>query len=246
VPGKLTTERARLLLGIPDEGIHRLVLARLKVEPHLSTTDLRFALDILGCGPDMGRYPWLKPRGLSGMRGLLAHASLSQLAHDYDEALRRAEANAQIVKKPPVTASPSPETPERTEPPAVTTSIPGVSSAHVTDEHTTSPEASSQVFGIVSPKFGGTSSRSSTPASSPPSVSPAPLVDARYQFAHTLTLQLIHAWNDFAEQGGDWTRPYVRHDLLQLRTILEHYLRRANTLLPEEEKHPDVQRKETE
>jgi hypothetical protein len=60
------------------------VLARLKVELSLSTTDLRFALDILGCGPDMGRYPWLKPRGLPGMRSLLAHASLSQLAHDYD------------------------------------------------------------------------------------------------------------------------------------------------------------------
>ena len=61
VPGKLTAERARLLLGIPDDGILRLVLARLKAEPNLRTTDLRFALDILGCGPDMGRYSWLKP-----------------------------------------------------------------------------------------------------------------------------------------------------------------------------------------
>jgi hypothetical protein len=243
VPGKLTTERARLLLSIPDEGILRLVLARLKVEPHLSTTDLRFALDILGCGPDMGRYPWLKPRGLPGMRSLLAHASLSQLAHDYDEALRRAEANAQIVKKPPIAPSPSPE---RTEPLSAPTSAPGASSPHTTEQHTTSPAASSQVFGIVSPKFGGTGSRSATPASSPPSVTPSPLVDTRYEFVHALTLQLIRAWNDFEVQGGDWTRPNVRQDLLQLRTVLDAYLRRANALLPEEEKHPDVPRKETE
>jgi hypothetical protein len=245
VPGKLTAERARLLLGIPDEGILRLVLARLKAEPHLSTTDLRFALDILGCGPDMGRYSWLKPRGLPGMRSLLAHASLSQLAHDYDEALRRAEAASQIVKKPPV-AFPSSETPGRTEPPNLHPRIPGESSAHASDEHMASPAASSQVFGIVSPKFGGTGSRSVTSAGSPPSVTPAPLVDSRYQFAHTLTLQLIRTWHDFELKGGDWSLSYIRQDLLQLRTILEGYLRRANTLLPEEEKRPSMPRKETE
>jgi hypothetical protein len=243
VPGKLTTERARLLLSIPDEGILRLVLARLKAEPYLPTTDLRFALDILGCGPDMGRYSWLKPRGLPGMRSLLAHASLSQLAHDYDEALRQAEANAQIVKKPSVAASPPSE---RTESPSTPVSTSATSSSHTTDEHTSSPAASSQVFGIVSPKFGGTGSRSTTPADSPPSVTPAPLVDSRYLFVHTLTLQLIRAWNDFELKGGDWSLPYVRQDLLQLRTILEAYLRRANTLLPEDEKHPGVPRKDTE
>jgi hypothetical protein len=246
VPGKLTAERARLLLAIPDEGILRLVLARLKAEPHLATTDLRFALDILGCGPDMARYPWLKPRGLAGMRSLLAHASLSQLAHDYDEALRRAEAHTQIVKKPPVTASPSPESPQTQEPPSAPASAPAAASAHTPEDHTSSPAASSQVFGIVSPKFGGTGSRSTTPIGSPPPVTPTPLVDSRYLFVHTLTLQLIRAWNDFELKGGDWSLAYVRQDLLQLRTVLEAYLRRANTLQPEEEKHTDVLRKETE
>jgi hypothetical protein len=173
------------------------------------------------------------------MRSLLAHASLSQLAHDYDETLRRAEANAQIVKKPPVTASPSPL---GTEPPTVPTGTPSLSSTLAREEHTTSPAASSQVFGIVSPKFGGTGSRSTTPPSAPPFITPAPLVDTQYQSVHTLTLQLIRAWSDFELKGGDWTRPYVRHDLLQLRTVLEGYLRRAT----EEEKHPGVPRKETE
>jgi hypothetical protein len=147
------------------------------------------------------------------------------------------------VKKPPVVGSPLPE---RTEPPSTPISIPGASSTHTPDEHTASPAASSQVFGIVSPKFGGTGSRSATPAGSPPSVTPAPLVDSRYQFVHTLTLQLIRAWNDFEVQGGDWTRPYVRHDLLQLSTILDGYVRRANTLLPQDEKRPDAPKKEPE
>ena len=242
VPGKLTAERARLLLGIPDDGILRLVLARLKAEPNLRTTDLRFALDIVGCGPDMGRYSWLKPRGLSGMRSLLAHASLSQLAHDYDEALRQAEAGSQIVKKPPLAAVPSPSSTPSSTPP----STPGDTSSQSTEQQTSRPADNSQVFGIVSPKFGGTGSRSITPPSSPASVTPATLSDGRYLQAHTLTLQLIRAWNDYEVQGGDWTRPNVRADLLQLRTILEAYVRRANALLPEEEKHPDRPRKETE
>ena len=243
VPGKLTAERARLLLGIPDDSILRLVLARLKAEPHLPTTDLRFALDILGCGPDLGRYPWLKPRALSGMRSLLAHASLSQLARDYDDALRRAEANAQIVKKPPLAASPAPTlSTESTKPPITSGSMP----YPAMEEHASQPADHSQVFGIVSPKFGGTGSHSTATGGSPPIATPAPLIDQRYLQVHTLTLQLIRSWQTFEEQGGDWTRPHVRADLLQLRTIVEAYLRRANTLQSEEETRPDVRRKETE
>lgn len=242
VPGKLTAERARLLLGIPDDGILRLVLARLKAEPHLPTTDLRFALDILGCGPDMGRYPWLKPRGLQGMRSLLAHTSLSQLARDCDEALRQAEAGAQIVKKPPLAAVPSPSSTPSSTPP----STPGDTLSQASEQTTSRPADNSQVFGIVSPKFGGTGSRSTSPTHPPDSVTPATLSDGRYEHVHMLTLQLIRAWNDYEVQGGDWTRQNVRADLLQLRTIFEAYVRRANALLPEEENHPDRRRKETE
>ena len=107
LPGKPSAERARLLLGIPDDGILRLVLARLKAEPQLTTTDLRFALDILGCGPDVERHSWLKSRGLPDMRSMLAHATLSQLARDYNDALARAEAASRVVKKPALTPLPS-------------------------------------------------------------------------------------------------------------------------------------------
>jgi hypothetical protein len=96
-PGKPAAERARLLLAIPDDGILRLALARLKTEPKLSTTDLRFALDMLGCGPDVGRHRWLKSRSLPEMRSLLAHASLAQLARDYTAALARAEAASRAI-----------------------------------------------------------------------------------------------------------------------------------------------------
>lgn len=97
-PGKPSAERARLLLAIPDDGIMRLALARLKAEPKLATTNLRFALDILGCGPDIGRHSWLKPRSLPEMRSMLAHATLSQLARDYSHALARAEAAARAIR----------------------------------------------------------------------------------------------------------------------------------------------------
>ena len=107
LPGKPSAERARLLLAIPDDGIFRLVLARLKAEPQLTTTDLRFALDILGCGPDVERHSWLKSRGLPDMRSMLAHATLSQLARDYNDALARAEAASRVVKKPALTPLPS-------------------------------------------------------------------------------------------------------------------------------------------
>lgn len=99
-PGKPAAERARLLLAIPDDGIMRLALARLKAEPKLTTTDLRFALDILGCGPDVGRHNWLKPRSLPEMRSMLAHATLSQLARDYGHALKRAEDAARAIRPP--------------------------------------------------------------------------------------------------------------------------------------------------
>ena len=93
VPGNRSAERVRLLLAIPDDGILRLVLARLKSESKLTTTDLRFALDMLGCGPDVGRHTWLKSRGLQEMRGILGHVTLSQLARDYGEALAKVERN---------------------------------------------------------------------------------------------------------------------------------------------------------
>jgi hypothetical protein len=99
-PGKPTAERARLLLAIPDDGIMRLALARLKAEPKLTTTDLRFALDTLGCGPDVVRHRWLTPRSLPEMRRMLAHATLSQLARDYTHALARAENASRAIQAP--------------------------------------------------------------------------------------------------------------------------------------------------
>lgn len=118
LPGKPSAERARLLLAIPDDGILRLALARLKAEPKLSTTDLRFALDILGCGPDVGRHSWLTPRRLPQMRSMLAHASLSQLARDYTAALARAEAAARVVRFPVPPQAPSAPHPLPAMPPA--------------------------------------------------------------------------------------------------------------------------------
>jgi hypothetical protein len=119
LPGKPTAERARLLLAIPDDGVMRLALARLKAEPKLATTDLRFALDMLGCGPDVGRHSWLKPRSLPEMRSLLAHATLAQLARDYTDALARAEAASRAIRLP---APVHPHPPAPTAPTAPTAS----------------------------------------------------------------------------------------------------------------------------
>ena len=133
-PGKTAAERARLLLAIPDDGIMRLALARLKAEPKLTTTDLRFALDILGCGPDVGRHHWLKPRSLPEMRSMLAHATLSQLARDYSHALARAEAAARAIRS---SASSHPTT--STAPTAPTWNPPSMS---VSGSHKASTSAS--------------------------------------------------------------------------------------------------------
>jgi hypothetical protein len=117
LPGKPTAERARLLLAIPDDGIMRLALARLKAAPKLSTTDLRFALDMLGCGPDVGRHSWLKPRSLPEMRGMLAHATLSQLARDYTDALVRAENASRAIQVPAPSTPPASTAPTLIPPP---------------------------------------------------------------------------------------------------------------------------------
>lgn len=123
LPSKPTAERARLLLAIPDDAILRLVLARLKLASRLPTTDLRFALDTLGCGPNMGRHHWLTQRGLPEMRGMLARATLSQLARDYTyeranrhrealcwnvahSALRRPAQHRGMINTPPQRTSP--------------------------------------------------------------------------------------------------------------------------------------------
>jgi hypothetical protein len=116
-PGKLTAERARLLLAIPDDGILRLALARLKAAPKLSTTDLRFALDILGCGPDVGRHSWLTPRSLPEMRRMLAHATLAQLSRDYTDALARAEKAARAIQAPAPSTLPATSAATPTSPP---------------------------------------------------------------------------------------------------------------------------------
>lgn len=132
LPGKPSAERARLLLAIPDDGILRLALARLKAEPKLSTTDLRFALDILGCGPDVGQHTWLHPRRLPEMRSMLAHATLSQLARDYTAALARAEAASRVVRFPAPPQPPAalpPQTIRPSGPPAPTVPTPSPASA---------------------------------------------------------------------------------------------------------------------
>ena len=116
-PGKPTAERARLVLAIPDDGIMRLALARLKATPKLSTTDLRFALDMLGCGPDVGRHSWLKPRSLPEMRSMLAHATLAQLARDYTDALARAENASRAIRAPAPFTPPALPAPTLTPPP---------------------------------------------------------------------------------------------------------------------------------
>jgi hypothetical protein len=116
-PGRSTAERARLLLAIPDDGIMRLALARLKAEPKLTTTDLRFALDVLGCGPDVGRHGWLAPRSLPEMRRMLAHATLAQLARDYTDALTRAEKASRAIQAPAPPIPPASAAPTRTPPP---------------------------------------------------------------------------------------------------------------------------------
>ena len=229
LPGKQTAERARLLLAIPDDGILRLVLARLKLEPHLTSTDLRFALNILGCGPDVGRHPWLKSRNLTDMRGKLGHASLSQLARDYNEALIREEAAARVVRPPTSPSSP-----------ASALSVPATSTTPLTGEGSSAspvgstaepgdrPVGSSQVFGIVSPKFAGTASHpTKAPTLFPvPTNTPSedPFVPAR-----SLMVSLIRAWKTFDEQSGEWFRADIQHDLSSLRTLIDEYLTRGQS-----------------
>ena len=229
LPGKPKAERARLLLAVPDDGILRLVLARLKAEPQLPTTDLRFALDILGCGPDIGRHGWLKPRGLPEMRGMLGRATLSQLARDYNEALVRAEAASRAVKKPAPAPTPSastPLTPLPSTPPTNTGAE--VVSTRSTAEPSSSPAESSQVFGIVSPKFGGTDSLSPKGATLVTAGSSTHSEDP-FLAARSLSQSLIRAWQTFDEKSGDWSRPDIQHDLSRLRTIIDGYLTRGTS-----------------
>ena len=235
VPGNRSAERVRLLLAIPDDGILRLVLARLKSESRLTTTDLRFALDMLGCGPDVGRHTWLKSRGLQEMRGILGHVTLSQLARDYGEALAKVERNKLLPRAErtrSVTELSSTLPPSAPAPPALPSSAGSVSQQESAIDR-------SQVFGIVSPSFGGTAPKPTarpTPPSMPqlPPVAPvAPLAPPPpqdlYAHAHGVTTLLIQAWDTFDQRGGDWARDDVQHDLAHLLTLLDRYIRRSGT-----------------
>ena len=233
LPGKQTAERVRLLLAIPDDGILRLVLARLKLEPHLTTTDLRFALNILGCGPDVGRHPWLKSRNLTDMRGKLAHASLSQLARDYNEALTREESAARVVRPPTSPTSPTSLTSPLPAPPTSTTPLTGegtsVSPVASTVETSDRPVGSSQVFGIASPKFAGTASHpTKTPTPFPVPTNNTSSEDL-FIPARSLMVSLIRAWKTFDEQSGEWFRADVQHDLSSLRALIDEYLARGQS-----------------
>jgi hypothetical protein len=223
LPGKRSAERVKLLLAIPDDGILRLVLARLKSESHLSTTDLRFALDMLGCGPDVSRHTWLKSRGLQEMRGILGHATLSQLARDYGEALRKVERNKLLPRQVPLQTSPSVPSPQGDAPFDPLSQLPGRSIAPVDSR----PVDQSQVFGIVSPTFGGTQ-----PKQLVKSVAPSPAIKGLvprdyYAQAHDATDLLLRAWEVFDHLGGDWSRPDVQQDLLLLRALVEEYIQRG-------------------
>jgi hypothetical protein len=106
----------------------------------------------------------------------------------------------------------------------------------------------SQVFGIVSPSFGGTTPKSTPipmPASMPqipptPRVPPiaAPPPEDVYAHAHGVTTLLIHAWETFDQRGGDWTRVDVQHDLSHLRALLDGYIQRGGG--PETKKTGEV------
>lgn len=243
LPGKQTAERARLLLAIPDDGILRLVLGRLKAEPQLTTTDLRFALDILGCGPDLDRHPWLKSRGLPDMRSQLAQASLSQLARDYNEALSRAELASRVVKNPAPTPSSGTLLPSVPSMPPTGTGT-NVVSTHSTGEPSVRPADSSQVFGIVSPNFAGTGGHQAKGTTLFPVSSSMPSEDP-FMAARSLMVSLIHAWKTFDQQSGDWFRADVQHDLSSLRTVIDGYLMRGNSSAPTETTRKPPSRKGT-
>ena len=229
LPGKPTAERARLLLAIPDEGILRLALARLKGEPQLSATDLRFALDIVGCGPDMERHSWLKRRGLPEMRGMLAHATLSQLARDYNDALARAEATSRVVKKPAIAPLPSSPAPSPGAPP--TEPEAKINTPPSNAEPQARPAESSQVFGIVSPNFAGTSVRSAK-ETTPFPMSPGLPMEDPYMPARRETNALIRAWQTFETRSGNWSRVDVQQDLTHLRTLIDGYIARGASTVP--------------
>lgn len=223
VPGKRSVERIRLLLAIPDDGILRLVLARLKSEPRLTTTDLRFALDMLGCGPDVGRHSWLKSRGLPEMRSILAHASLSQLARDYGEALSKVERNKLLPRPSRSQTSPQASDLQSTSSHEPTQPVP----LKGTDPISREVADHSQVFGIVSPNFGGTELKRAVRSVPESSAGTSPSPKDPYAQAHDATNLLIHAWEAFEQQGGDWARADVQQDLSLLRTLLDNYVQRG-------------------
>jgi hypothetical protein len=182
-PGKPTAERARLLLAIPDDGIMRLALARLKAEPKLTTTDLRFALDVLGCGPDVGRHRWLTPRSLPEMRRMLAHATLSQLARDYTHALARAENASRAIRAPAPSTPPASSAPTLTPP---TVGAPGPRTP-LTTPSTSPPDAPASAgpqpgaqAGAPPPNAAADGARSTDPAATDPgtAVEPTDLRDS--------------------------------------------------------------------
>ena len=223
LPGKRSAERVRLLLAIPDDGILRLVLARLKSESHLSTTDLRFALDMLGCGPDVSRHTWLKSRGLQEMRGILGHATLSQLARDYGEALRKVERNKLLPRPERMQILPSVPSPQLDSPFDPPGPLPGGSIASVESR----PADQSQVFGIVSPTFGGTVPKQPVMSVAPSSAVKGLVPKDFYAQAHEATHLLLRAWDMFEQLGGNWSRPDVQQDLLLLHALVEEYIQRG-------------------
>jgi hypothetical protein len=85
------------------------------------------------------------------------------------------------------------------------------------------------VFGIVSPSFGGTEAKhpgkSAPQAPAVTSSSPKDL----YAQAHDVTAALIHSWESFDLQRGDWSRADVQQDLSQLRVLVDTYIQRGTT-----------------
>jgi hypothetical protein len=187
---------------------------------------------VLGCGPDVGRHTWLKSRGLQEMRSILASANLSQLARDYGDALRKVERNKllpRLPRTPSTTEVPGMQALPPVEPtrPPLPSGGDNESTQHRAAEH-------SQVFGIVSPSFGGTASKQpARKLPQPPVVTSPPLASTPpedlYAHAHGVSTLLIHAWETFDQRGGDWTRADVQEDLARLRTLVTGYIKRGSS-----------------
>jgi hypothetical protein len=99
VTGKVTSRTASLIHGVRDDDLRQLIERRRASEKSLSDTKLEYALDWLGCGPNVDTTSICRRHPKSEMVAAIQKNTLSQLFNQYVEAQR---AQQEAMKPKPV------------------------------------------------------------------------------------------------------------------------------------------------